>query len=383
MAQGQDIIIIGGGITGISTAYELAKRGARVTLLERDRLNSMGSGWTLAGVRQSGRHPAELPIAQAAIRRWEQLADELDADIEYRQDGNLRLALSEDEIPVIRQVVADTNAAGIPAEYVDAARVREIAPVITDQVTGASFCPTDGHANNHLVVDAYASAATRHGASIRTSTDVAGLVTHGDRVTGVRTTAGDLHAEVVIAAAGIHTPHLLAPLGLDLPLQVVLCPVFTTEPTEPALAPVIGMADASFAGRQEASGRFRLIGNSLPWTENRHDAASPMPSAGTVAQMIDGAIRILPSVRDLRIDRIWGGLIDSTPDALPVIERSPAYDGLVIAAGFSGHGFGIGPATGAILADLATAGTTGFDLAPFALDRFRAGVAGEDLAMHG
>lgn len=385
MAQAQDIIIIGGGITGISAAYELAKRGIRVTLLERENLNSMGSGWTLAGVRQSGRHPAELPIAKAAIRRWETLADELGADVEYRQDGNLRLALGEDEEPTIRRVVEESEAAGIPTEYIDGARVREIAPIITELVTGASFCPTDGHANNHLVATAYATAATRLGATIRTQTDVTGLITDGDRVTGVHTIGGDLHADVIVVATGVHTPRLLTPLGLDLPLRIVLCPIFTTEPTAPVLGPVLGVADASFAGRQEASGRLRLIGHSriFPWTEGQPDRGSPMPTADSTARMIGNAIRILPAVAELRIDRIWGGLIDSTPDALPVIERSPAYDGLVVAAGFSGHGFGIGPATGDILADLATIGTSDFDLSAFTLDRFTAGVAEEHLAMHG
>ncbi|HWV24701.1 MAG TPA: FAD-binding oxidoreductase, partial [Thermomicrobiales bacterium] len=375
----------GGGISGTSATYELAKRGAHVTLVEREQLHAMASGWTLAGVRQSGRLAPELPIAQAAIRRWEHLAEELGADLEYRQAGNLRLALNEDEVPIIRRVVEDGVAAGIPMEYIDAAHVRELAPIVTDQVVGASFCPTDGHANNHLAVTAYADAATRLGATIRTGTEVTGLIVNGDRVSGVHTTAGDLHADIVIVAAGVYTPRLLAPLGLQLPLQVVLCPIFTTEPTDPVLAPVLGVADATFAGRQEASGRLRLIGvdRSFPWTEDQHTPGNTMPTTSSTEHMIRNAIRVLPAVADLRVDRIWGGLIDRTPDVLPVIERSPAYEGLVIAAGFSGHGFGIGPATGEILADLATTGASRFDLSAFTLDRFRTGVAQAKLEMHG
>ena len=113
------VIIIGGGISGAAAAYELARNGVNVTLLERGELASMASGWTLAGVRQSGRHPSELPLAAAAVARWPSLDDELDADTEYRQHGNLRLALSESDVPTIRGVVAASAAAGIPIEYLD------------------------------------------------------------------------------------------------------------------------------------------------------------------------------------------------------------------------------------------------------------------------
>ena len=293
MGQAPDVIIIGGGISGTAAAYELAKSGVRVTLIERGELHSMASGWTLAGVRQSGRHAAELPIARAAIRRWEHLAEELDSDIEYRQDGNLRLAFSEDEVPVIQHVVDAGNAAGIPMEFISGSeKVRDLAPAITPKVVAASLCPTDGHANNHLTVQAYARAAQRFGAEIRTGTEVTNILVEGDRVTGVQTKDETLHAGTIIVAAGIYTPRLLTPLGLDLPLQVVLCPVFTTEITEPTLGPVLGVASAHFAGRQEASGRFRLIGESVPWDGELHTASNTMPTAGQTEAMIAGAIDV-------------------------------------------------------------------------------------------
>jgi sarcosine oxidase subunit beta len=318
------------------------------------------------------------------VRRWEHLSEELGSDVEYRQQGNLRLALSDDEVPAIQQVVDEGNAAGIPMEYVDGSNaVRKISSAITAEVVGASFCRTDGHANNHLTVQAYARAAQRHSADIRTGTDVLSLILEGERVTGVHTANGPLHADVVIVAAGIYTPHLLAPLGLDLPLQVVLCPVFTTEPTVHVLGPVLGVASGGFAGRQEASGRFRLIGESLPWDGEHHTETNTMPTAIQVQKMIAGAIKILPDVRELRINRMWGGLIDRTPDVIPVIDRVPGWEGLIVAAGFSGHGFGIGPATGEILADLATTGTTEHAIDAFRLNRFAMGVTQEALQMHG
>jgi sarcosine oxidase subunit beta len=154
------VIIIGGGISGTAAAWELARHGVSVTLLERGDMASMASGWTLAGVRQSGRHPAELPLAQAAVKRWENLSEELGDDVEYRQNGNLRLALTPDDVPAIRNVVATGNAAGIPMTYLETvADVHEIAPALTSDLEGASFCATDGHANPQKTVAAFAAAA--------------------------------------------------------------------------------------------------------------------------------------------------------------------------------------------------------------------------------
>lgn len=383
-ATSRSVVIIGGGISGTAAAYELARRGVSVTLLERGDLASMGSGWTLAGVRQSGRHPAELPLAQAAVQRWEHLSEELDADVEYRQDGNLRLALTEEDVPAIRQVVEDGNAAGIAMSYLpDTAAVHEVAPALTDDLSGASFCPTDGHANPHLAVNAFAAAAKRHGATIRTGIEVQALTTQGGMVTGVRTATGDIMAGTVIVAAGVYSPHLLDPLGLHIPFDIVQVPAVQTVAVSPILQQVLGISTGGFAGRQEASGRFRLTGFSIPWNETWHDEENVLPTMTQIQETIRWACRLVPAIRDLRIAKVWGGLIDKTPDALPVIERTREIDGLVVAAGFSGHGFCLGPVTGEILADLATEGRTAHPIGPFGRKRLDMIREREAVSLHG
>jgi len=380
------VIIIGGGISGTSTAYELARNGVRVTLLERGDLASMASGWTLAGVRQSGRHPAELPLAAAAVARWVGLSEELEADTEYRQNGNLRLALSEADVPVIKGVVEASTAAGIDITYLDSVEdIHAIAPALTTELYGASFCPTDGHANPTKSVLAFAAAAKRHGATIRTGVDVTGITTASGKLTGVETTDGPIGADVVIVAAGIYTPRLLEPLGLALPLRVTHVPAVQTVPAPPMLDPVIGIASGKFAGRQQADGRFRLTTGNTPWSGgDRHDQYNVQPTLEQVRDTIDVSTRILPGIQGLRVAQVWGGLLDLTPDALPVIERSHDVDGLVIAAGFSGHGFCLGPITGQILADLAVFGSTELPIEPFRLARFTDQAAGaEALTLHG
>jgi len=378
------VIIIGGGISGAAAAWELARHGVSATLLERGELASMASGWTLAGVRQSGRHPAELPLAEAAVKRWERLAEELGADVEYRQGGNLRLALEPDDVPTIRKVVADGNAAGIPMTYLAGAEaVHEIAPALTPALVGASYCPTDGHANPQRTVEAFAAAARRAGAEIRTGVEVRGIETDGRRVTGVRTSTGTIACERVIVAAGIYAPRLLDPLGIQIPLSIVVVPAVQTEAVAPMLDQVLGIPTGGFACRQQADGRFRLTGSSVPWTATDHTADNVMPTLTQLAATLAWSTRLIPSLSNVRATAVWGGLIDKTPDALPVIEATPEVEGLVVATGFSGHGFCLGPITGEILADLAVEGATRRPIAPFARARLDVTRKPEAVTLHG
>jgi sarcosine oxidase subunit beta len=273
--ESTEVVVIGGGISGAAAAYELARAGARVTLLEQGTLASMASGRTLAGVRQSGRHAAELPLATAAVARWEHLGEELGADVEYRRDGNLRLARSGDEVPVIQRIVAEQRDLGLDLTYLpDNAAVREIAPAIAESVLAASFCPTDGHANPIATVRAFATAAARHGAALRTDTRVTAIDVSGARVRGVHTVHDDIAADIVVVAAGVYTARLCAPLGLALPIQVSRVAVVQTVPLPPLIQQVLGTAAADFAGRQEVGGRFRLTGGGSPWPHRLEELAN-------------------------------------------------------------------------------------------------------------
>lgn len=370
-----DVLIVGGGISGVAAAYELAKAGAKVTLVERGELAGMASGWTLAGVRQSGRHPAELPLATAAVDRWMTLSAELDADVEYRQDGNLRLARTPAEVPVIEGVVATGRASGLDLTFLaDGGAVRDVAPALSGEILAASLCPTDGHANPTKTVHAFARAAEQHGANIRTGVSVTSIAVSGDKVTGVTTSDGQIAADVVVVVAGVYTGELLAPLGLDLPLRIGHVAAVQTTPIGIELKQVLGVANADFAGRQQVDGRLRFTAGGTTWPFALSDLASGyeavQPLGTEIVTLLQRASRIVPAIGEARIARVWGGLLDMTPDALPVIERVPEYDGLVVAAGFSGHGFCLGPVTGRILAELALRGETSLPIEPFRRARF-------------
>ena len=363
-------VVVGAGIVGAATALSLAGAGADVVVLERHRPGAMASGWTLAGVRQSGRDPAELALAREAVRLWAGLDDRLGAPTGYRRTGNLRLARDEGEAAAIRAMVEDQRARGLAIELLEGAALREAAP-LGPGVLLASFCATDGQAEPMAALHAFRAAGERAGVRIRPGTAVRRLVARGGRLRGVEIAEGLVGADACVLAAGVGTNDLLAPLGLEVPMTPGLVAAVETEPLPPALGPVIGVARADLAIRQRADGRIRLTGGVEPadvGITDRDGAPRVSPPAGAVRGALERATAVLPLVERAPVAEVWGGLIDLAPDGLPTLDRAPGVDGLVVAAGFSGHGFGIAPAVGPALADLAL-GRARSDLAAFRFDR--------------
>lgn len=389
-----DIVVVGAGISGAATAYELAMAGVAVTLIDRYGPAAMASGWTLAGVRASGRHAAELPLAQAAIADWEQLADKLEAPTHYTQRGNLRLGLTPAHLESLAAMVAAQKAAGLDLRMLDQSALHDLAPAVAPGVLGASYCPTDGHAGPAATVTAFCAAAERAGATLRFGEQVVAIETEAGRITGVRTERERIACGGVVLATGIMGNALLAPLGLAVPMTPRAVTLLRTMPVAPVLEQVIGVADASCAGRQEVDGRFRFTGSGGPWAGGTAFADAPVhggrrpgprlrPKVGDIANVAGLFGALVPAALEAPLDDCWIGLIDSTPDALPVIERAGPY-GLVLAMGFSGHGFCLGPVTGRICASLARGETPNLPIEPFALNRFGSMPAfAEALTLHG
>ncbi|MCZ8183794.1 MAG: FAD-binding oxidoreductase [Beijerinckiaceae bacterium] len=381
-----DIIVIGGGITGLATACALAGDGLGVSLLEARHLGAMASTWTLGGVRQSGRDPAELPLARAAVAQWAEWHEALGAETGYRRRGNLRLARNAEEAEAIRTMVAAQRALGLNLEFLeDIKAIRAIAPAIGDSVVAASFCPDDGHADPDMTLAALAGCARRRGVILQERMPALRLLVEAGRIIGVETPGGRLHADRVIVACGLHSASLLEPLGLALPMVAKRVCVLQTTSQPPSFEQVFGVANADCAGRQEIDGRFRVTtgigdwqGDPARWTE-----AALRPSFADAGALIARTTAILPLLAASGLERVWGGLIDLTPDALPVFDAPADWPGLVIGAGFSGHGFGIGPVSGQILRALALGETSPFDLAPFRLGRFDPAAARAPLTLHG
>lgn len=382
------MIVIGAGITGLATAHALAEAGVEVVLVDAYGPAAMASGWTLAGVRQSGRHPAELPLAREAVALWAELDRVLEAPTGYRRSGNLRLARNPDEARRIQDLVASQSEAGLEIHLVQGDTLRQLAPALADGIVCASWCPSDGQADPLAVAAGYQAAAARLGVRMRFGSRVEEVVIKSGRFLGVRVDGGMVGADACLLATGIGTPALLAPLGVSLPLRTPLVTVALTEPVDPCLDQVLGTAGADVAARQQADGRLRVSSGMLDWDGRlRHDdQGRPCvhPDAATLAAMLTRVASVLPVFARAPVERFWGGLIDLTPDALPVIGAVPGVDGLQVAAGFSGHGFCLGPLTGRIMADALLGRDSHRDLSAFAVDRFGVGtVADAPLTLHG
>lgn len=380
-----DCVVIGAGISGAATAYHLATEGVGVILVDRYRPAAMASGWTLAGVRQSGRDPAELPLAKAAVAEWASLAEALDAPTDYRREGNLRLARNEAELAQIAGMVETQRGAGLEVELLDQAALRKLAPAVSPAVLGASYCPTDGHADPHKTVEAFVAAAERAGAETRFGERVLSIDVEAGRVVGVTTDRGPIPAARVVLTGGVFGNELLEPIGLHVPMSIRTVTVIRTAPVAPVLAQVIGVASADCAGRQEVGGRFRFTSGGSEWSGAMLHEPVPrvFPPTGHVVATVTRFGGVVPAVLEAGLDEVWAGLIDGTPDALPVLQAPGGPDGLVIGMGFSGHGFCLGPVTGRILAALAQDREPDLPIAPFRLERFRRNDRGAPLTLNG
>ena len=372
-----DVIIVGAGIVGCATALALAEAGAKVEVIERYHAGAMASGWTLAGVRQSGRDAAEMQLAKTAVKIWETLDLRLDAMTGYRQTGNLRLARTEIETEIIRNIVHLQAVEGLPIELLDAQQARTIAPALSEEFLLASWCPTDGHADPSQTVQGFQKAAERLGVKFRTNTIVTGIGTdfrNGCRqFNAIETASGSIVAGNAMLATGVQTNLLLRNLGVCIPMATPLVSSFQTIPVTSSLDPVIGVANGDLAVRQQIDGRIRFTGGAEQLNaELDLSGQYPVvhPPAASISRVISSVSAILPLVLQTPISRIWGGLLDLTPDALPILDQVPRIDGLYIAAGFSGHGFGIAPAVGEVMATKILGGKTNISLSSFSFDRF-------------
>lgn len=417
-----DVVVIGGGVIGVCTALFLAEAGKRVVLLEKGRIAGEQSSRNWGWIRQQGRDPDEIAMLTEAKKIWRDLAARTNVDIGLTECGTTYLAHTTDEIERYRAWLAIAEPKGVDSKMLDAAQVSELIPNIQGAHIGGIHTPSDMRAEPWVAVPAIAGIAARAGAKLVENCAVRSLDMVAGRVAGVVTEAGTIKASQVVLAGGAWSSLFLRNMGVSLPQLSIRATVAATEPL-----PVVqmgGVADKNLAFRPRvdggyslASGRFselfvgpdafrnfpdyltqlradplgvRLIpfapkGYPDAWGTPRYwaaDTASPFemmrvlnpePNAKKVADLVVRFEAMFPQLGPVRVKTAWAGMIDTMPDIVPVMDRVAALPGLTLGTGFSGHGFGIGPAAGRILAALVTGTDVGHDLTRFRLSRFSDG----------
>lgn len=373
MSNCAEVIIIGGGVIGCATAYYLAKEGTSVIVLEgSDHIGNGGSSRNGGGVRQSGRDPRELPLAMYGIRTlWPHLSEELETDCEYHQDGNLRLGKTEKHREILEGLADRARACGLDVRMIDGDEVRRINPHLSHEVTVASWCPTDGHANPLTTTLGFYKMARRLGARFITGEPVTELRTVKGKIRKVITPNNVYEGEQVLVAAGLHSREILGTVGIDVPMDGSLLEALVTEAEAPMFDQMLGTADADFYGHQTKHGSF-VFGGSSGLEPFYKDNGTPVTSSRTAPCICRGIMKYFPELADAKIVRTWAGWSDRSADGVPVLGTVDEIPGLYAACAFTGHGFGISPAVGDQLAKLIRTGSTDVDLSPLRYDRFHA-----------
>ena len=417
MARHAEVVIIGGGIAGAATAYYLAKAGMKPLLLEKGRIAGEQSSRAWGFVRQQGRDPDEVPLMIEANRIWQGLEAELEADLEWVQGGNLSLAGSDADLAKHEAWMAVARDYQIRTRQLGPRELADLVPAMRGSWRGGLFTPSDGHAEPRKVTEALARKAKALGAEIRAGCAAQRIELTNGAVSGVDTDQGPVRTDCIVCAGGAWTAQLVRPLGLDLPQIRVRASVTRTAPVKPACP--AGTWSAGVAFRQHPDGSVNIAHGTLidhdvtleslrhvklflpNYRQNkerflfrvggplaRHGAGlipgsaarrdpfrsvwddEPRHNDTILDEAVSNFAAMFPSLGQVRRATSWAGLIDVTPDLLPVLGAIDSPRGLIFATGFSGHGFAMGPIVGKLTAELIVKGRASLDLSAFRLSRF-------------
>jgi sarcosine oxidase subunit beta len=366
--SGADVIVIGGGFHGLSSALHLARAGARVTVLEAEYCGRHASGVNAGGVRTLGRHVAEIPLALASRELWHQLPELVDDTAGFVPSGQLKVAETDAELELLRTRVADLNQRGYQHEVlIDAATVRKLLPAVAPHVTGGIWACDDGHALPFRAVTAFRRAAQRLGVTVHEGTRADTLLRVGARWE-VTAAGRRFSAEYVVNAAGAWASGIAQQVGEPVPEEPVALLLTITHRVPAFCTPVVGATGRPLSFKQFDNGTV-LIGGGVRGSVDMAARSGDVDFA-QLASNARTALTLFPHLRDVGINRTWAGIEGFMPDGIPVISPSRTAPKLVHSFGFSAHGFELAPAVGRIVAELVTSGRSSLPIEPFSIDRF-------------
>ena len=412
-----DIVIIGGGIIGVSTAWFLAKQGIDVVLCEKGHIAGEQSGRNWGWVRQQGRDPRELPMMLESMRIFSELEDEIGESVGFSRGGCLFMADSDKDLQSFHDWLDTAREFELDTRIIDAGGIGEIVKGATTRWSGAMYTPSDARAEPHKAAPAIARAAERKGATMLTACAVRGIETSGGRVSSVVTEHGTIRTSVVLCAAGAWSSMFCRSLDIAVPQLTVRGTVARTAPAELVLDG--NLFDSRLGIRRREDGGYTVAHGSIldhgitpstfryafkflpalrkeikvlrirfgrdfvdelmmpakwaldrpsPFEQNR--VLNPAPSARILKSIRKNLGDMFPQLAGVDIVESWAGMVETSPDVVPMIGEVGDISGFYLATGFSGHGFGIGPGAGKALAAMLTGADNPIDLSPFRLSRF-------------
>lgn len=417
-----DVVVIGGGIVGVSTAYELARRGVSVVVLEKGAIGAEQSGRNWGWVRQQNRDLHELPLAMRSLQRWSELGAELGEDIGFRRTGILYGTEHESDVAQWERWLGKARALGFNSQILSARELAVRIPSGRAKWAGGLWSVTDGRAEPSKAAPAIARGAQKLGARVFQTCAVRNLDISAGRVCGVWTERGRIAADRVVLSGGAWSALFCRRHGIDLPAINVVGTALRT-----AAAPEViegCFSGPNFAMRRRLDGGYTIavpgygrvelapqnlrhsikfrtmfrsklnkklkvrVGSSFfhgpeaaaNWSDNeaspfeRTRVLDPRPDVEWLTRALQNVSSVFPELSGLRIAHAWAGAIDTMPDLVPVISKVDAKPGLVIASGFSGHGFGLGPGAGQLVSQLVMDDSPQFDIRPYRLNRFGDGI---------
>ncbi|NIL95015.1 MAG: FAD-dependent oxidoreductase [Woeseiaceae bacterium] len=417
MPREADIVIIGGGIVGVSTALFLAEQGIDVAVCEKGHIAGEQSSRNWGWVRQQLRDTREMPMIVESLRIWRTLARDIGEDVGFHEQGIMIAARTDKEAQQYINWIKTSDEYGVETRFIEGAELAAQVRGSTVRWKGALYTPSDGRAEPHKAAPAIARAAGRKGASILTACAVRGLETEGGRVSAVVTEHGRIKTSTVLCAAGAWTSMFCRSLDVTVPQLKVRGTVARTAPAENVLDG--NLYDSAIALRRRDDGGYTLAHGTIldhpitpstfrfgfkylpalmmeinnlrisigrefveEWNMPRTwalDAESPFektrvlnpaPSKSVLKGIRNNLDKVFPQLASVEIVESWAGMVETTPDVIPVIDRIDSIPGFYIATGFSGHGFGIGPGAGKAIAGMLTGTDSGIPLDEFRLSRF-------------